>query len=167
MFSQILGIIFYIIYGKVMKKLIKWAKKRDTQDPFQIILWNKNHDFLENENFFMSICVIQIMNTILGEFVLHLFHTDINYKKFNIWDFNSFYNYINTPLEIIGLITWFILIWGGTKKERFFSRKVGMIFGVIGFLILSSNAYSIIASYLEEEDATNENFIIMLINFFN
>jgi hypothetical protein len=107
------------------------------------------------------------MNTILGLLVLHLFHKDIDYKKFSIWDFNSFYQYINTPCEILGLLTWAILIWGGTKKERFFSKKVAIIFGVVGFLILASNMYSIVASYLEEEDPTNENFIIMFINFFN
>jgi len=58
MYSQIFGIIFYILYGKIMKKVIKWAGRRDEEDPWQIILWNRNQDFLENDNFFMSICVI-------------------------------------------------------------------------------------------------------------
>lgn len=150
-----------------MKALIKLANKRDKQDPFQKILWNKNHDFLENENFFMSICVIQIMNTSLGLLVLHLFHSEINYKEFSIWNFNSFYNYINTPFEIVGLLTWGIIVWRGTKKELFFSKKVGIIFGVVGFCILISNVYSIYASYREEDDATNESFIIMVINSAN
>ena len=75
--------------------------------------------------------------------------------------------YINTPLEIIGLLVWAILIWRGTKKDEFFSRLAAIIFGITGFLILASNSYAIIASYYEEQDFANEGFIIMIINLSN
>ena len=167
MYSQIFGIIFYILYGKIMKKVIKWAGRRDEEDPWQIILWNRNQDFLENDNFFMSICVIQIMNTILGLQVLSYFHTGIDYENFNIAHFNAFHTYINTPLEISGLLTWAVLIWRGTKKDEFFSRLAAIIFGIIGFLILAGNSYAVVASYYEEEDFANEGFVIMIINLGN
>ena len=51
-----------------------------------------------------------------------MFHKPVDYENFNILDDAAFHMYINNPLEIIGMIVWLVLIWRGTKIEKFFSN---------------------------------------------
>jgi len=57
-YSQLLAIVIYIVYSK----LFLVAKRRlgtfDKSDPFQLILADRNQDFLENENYFMVMLVV-------------------------------------------------------------------------------------------------------------
>ena len=64
--AQIIGIMSFLIFSKIFTQLVRKCNKKDLKDPFQKLLYNKNVDFLETDNFFLSIYVIQIMNIALG-----------------------------------------------------------------------------------------------------
>ena len=97
-------------------------KAKDKSHPFQVILYNKNEDFLENDNFYMN-CITQLLcNIILGVFVSSVFDLKYNLPD-EVFNFHNIHSYINRPLEIIGLLVWLKLIWHGNTDDKFFNSK--------------------------------------------
>lgn len=107
------------------------------------------------------------MNITLGIQVQNSFHSEIDYNNFNLLSFAAFNAYVNSPLEVIGLLIWAFVTWKGTKPLVYFSKHNAILLGTIGFLILSTNLYCIITAWTEETSAANEAFIIMVINMTN
>jgi hypothetical protein len=119
----------------VFKLLVRKCHRKDLKDPFQALLYNKNTDFLETDNLYISIFVIQIMNIALGFMISsstrdnHMINDDEDDfgslpgdNDDGVLDFSVFHNYINRAFEISALCLWIYFIWKGTKPEIFYSK---------------------------------------------
>jgi len=120
----------------------------------------------------MNIITVQIMNITLGIMVSSYFELpEVSLSKDKtietIFNFHSFHNYINRPLEIFGLLSWIVIVWRGTVEEKLFSKLTVVILLILSILIISAHIYGVYRIFLSEEDLTNEGFIVFLINLLN
>ena len=56
--SQIIAIVLYIIFSKLFKGFVKYYNKKDLNDKYHKILWEKNEDFLEQTSYYMQIFTV-------------------------------------------------------------------------------------------------------------
>ena len=169
-FAQVIAIMMYILFCKVYKAL-KYKKqgKLDIRDPFQKILSNKNEDFLQNSNFFMSTVMLQfliIMICFSGWLVITL-NLDRE-KKHNhetvMIEFGDFFLFGQIPLEILLVCLWTYIYWKGTRFEQLFSRKNKLILCTVGGInILIDFIYMCYAYKHLDRDATEVCIIIMCV----
>jgi len=166
--AQITGIIFYLCFAKVFKMFVRRFNRRNESDPFQKILYNKNTDFLETDNFFMNIYIIQIMNIVLGFIVTFSFEkkAEVGEGITSIFTFNNYHNYVNRSFEFSGLIIWTWLIWRGTEPKLFYSKCNAIILLIAGFLIVSSHIIGTIIAYKVTINRM-ERDVVALINTLN
>ena len=68
-FAHIGAIALYLTFCKVYSKCIKYYDKIDENDPFQKILFNNISDFLEKDNFFMTMFTTNFLNGVLNFYV--------------------------------------------------------------------------------------------------
>lgn len=54
------------------------TKSKDKTHPFQSILFNKNEDFLENDNFYMNAFTLQTCNIFMGVFTTLAFELSVH-----------------------------------------------------------------------------------------
>jgi hypothetical protein len=108
--SQMYALSGYLIISKLFKTVKLRSQVAYDDDQFMNLLVNKNKDFIEHDNFFMSCIMTYLMN--LDASILVFSQKEIrNEKEFNIM------NILSTFMTLFMLMSWLLIFWNGTSKK--------------------------------------------------
>lgn len=180
-YCQAIAILLYIIFCIAFYELKKCFHQKDKNDPFQKIIRNNKQDFLETENFFMSIQVIQIMNFQLAYFLQFVIDIDGNNveqqtiptNNYNsagfdsVQDFLYFIHNVMLPCEIFLYLLWCVIFWRGTRYHVLFSKINIVVITIFGIFDLGVHIFIVVQAYNTFKSLNNSISFILICSLTN
>lgn len=130
-YAQIVSLFLFIVIAKVFLGCKQMRGQFDSQDDFQITLANKEVDFLDNKNFFMttitSLGQVCVIGTVCVYYYDHEVYAASPDPLVAIENDSKAQQELKqwlapTPWELLAtLVMWLAVFWNGTKHEQLYA----------------------------------------------